>query len=180
MAKRKAISKKARFEVFKRDGFQCQYCGAVPPKAVLHVDHIVPVASDGGNEESNLITACNACNLGKGARSLTAAPASLKDRASDAREREDQIRGYQEALQAERERIEDECWKVAWIFMDEFEIDSIRKDWFASIKTFIQRLGLFPCIEAMEKATAYKSSNQNTCFRYFCGICWNMIKESGA
>ena len=27
MSKRKSISKKLRFEVFKRDSFTCQYCG---------------------------------------------------------------------------------------------------------------------------------------------------------
>jgi 5-methylcytosine-specific restriction endonuclease McrA len=27
-AKRAGLSKKTRFEVFKRDGFRCQYCGA--------------------------------------------------------------------------------------------------------------------------------------------------------
>lgn len=27
MAKRKSLSKKIRFEVFKRDSFTCQYCG---------------------------------------------------------------------------------------------------------------------------------------------------------
>ena len=61
MTKRKAISKKARFEVFKRDGFQCQYCGAVPPKVILHVDHIVPVAGGGDNSEENLITCARLC-----------------------------------------------------------------------------------------------------------------------
>jgi 5-methylcytosine-specific restriction endonuclease McrA len=50
ITKRKSISKKARFEVFKRDAFSCQYCGAHPPDSILHVDHIVPVALGGGNE----------------------------------------------------------------------------------------------------------------------------------
>ncbi len=67
---RKAISKKARFEVFKRDDFMCQYCGAHPPSATLHVDHIVAVISGGGNDLNNLITSCSFCNLGKGARDL--------------------------------------------------------------------------------------------------------------
>jgi len=31
MSDRTPISKRVRFEVFKRDGFQCQYCGASPP-----------------------------------------------------------------------------------------------------------------------------------------------------
>ena len=34
------MSKKMRFDVFKRDGFQCQYCGSTPPSVVLEVDHI--------------------------------------------------------------------------------------------------------------------------------------------
>jgi hypothetical protein len=62
--------KKLRFEIFKRDSFVCQYCGSHPPKAILHVDHIVPVADGGENDEDNLTTSCAACNLGKGARSL--------------------------------------------------------------------------------------------------------------
>lgn len=45
---RKAISKKTRFEVFKRDRFTCQYCGATPPGVLLHIDHIHPVAEGGG------------------------------------------------------------------------------------------------------------------------------------
>ena len=43
MAKRKGISKKTRFDVFKRDSFTCQYCGKSAPDVVLQVDHINPV-----------------------------------------------------------------------------------------------------------------------------------------
>lgn len=71
MAKRKNISKKLRFEVFKRDKFTCQYCGAKAPDVVLHVDHITPVAEGGDNDIMNLVTACQGCNLGKGARVLS-------------------------------------------------------------------------------------------------------------
>lgn len=49
MSKRKSISKKLRFEVFKRDSFTCQYCGKMAPDVVLEVDHINPVASGGEN-----------------------------------------------------------------------------------------------------------------------------------
>lgn len=55
---RSAIGKKLRFEIFKRDGFACQYCGATPPGALLEIDHIHPVSSGGSNESDNLITAC--------------------------------------------------------------------------------------------------------------------------
>ena len=50
--KRKTISKKTRFEVFKRDSFKCQYCGASAPEAILVVDHIDPF-SKGGAEAKN-------------------------------------------------------------------------------------------------------------------------------
>ena len=70
MVKRKSISKKMRFEVFKRDSFRCQYCGATSPDVLLHVDHIKPVKEGGETTIENLITSCIDCNLGKGARLL--------------------------------------------------------------------------------------------------------------
>lgn len=68
--KRKNPSKKLRFEIFKRDRFTCQYCGAQPPDIVLVCDHIDPVALGGKTTIDNLITACESCNQGKGARPL--------------------------------------------------------------------------------------------------------------
>ena len=71
MAKRKNISKKIRFEIFKRDKFKCQYCGGSAPDIILNVDHIDPVANGGTNELTNLITSCFDCNQGKKARLLS-------------------------------------------------------------------------------------------------------------
>lgn len=65
MAKRKAISKRIRFDVFKRDSFTCQYCGRKAPDVVLQVDHIVPVKNGGKNTSLNLATSCAGCNAGK-------------------------------------------------------------------------------------------------------------------
>ncbi|MCK4795228.1 MAG: HNH endonuclease [Desulfobacteraceae bacterium] len=48
--KRKAISKKLRFEVFKRDSFTCQYCGRKSPDVLLEIDHIKPVSKEGKND----------------------------------------------------------------------------------------------------------------------------------
>jgi hypothetical protein len=70
MEKRKSLTKKARFEVFKRDSFKCQYCGKSSPDIVLEVDHIVPVVEGGTNEMINLITSCFDCNRGKGKRQI--------------------------------------------------------------------------------------------------------------
>lgn len=62
-----AVSKKRRFEVFKRDGFICQYCGRSQPDVVLEVDHKQPKAAGGTDEMSNLVTSCYDCNRGKSA-----------------------------------------------------------------------------------------------------------------
>lgn len=63
--KRKGLSKKVRFEVFKRDSFTCQYCGASAPNTILRIDHINPVAKGGTDDILNLITSCFDCNSGK-------------------------------------------------------------------------------------------------------------------
>jgi len=57
-----------RFNILERDGFKCRYCGRSPridKDVILHVDHIHPVSKGGSWYESNLITACQECNLGK-------------------------------------------------------------------------------------------------------------------
>jgi hypothetical protein len=80
MAKRKQLSKKTRFEVFKRDKFACQYCGLKAPEVVLQVDHISPVSKGGTNVLLNLITSCAACNGGKSDRTLDDASIVEKQR----------------------------------------------------------------------------------------------------
>lgn len=67
---RAGISKRIRFEVFKRDSFKCQYCGKSAPDVVLEIDHIIPVAAGGKNDIINLVTACYDCNHGKSDKSL--------------------------------------------------------------------------------------------------------------
>jgi hypothetical protein len=93
MAKRIAIPKSVRFEVFKRDSFKCQYCGRSAPEVVLHVDHIEAVAKGGDNDITNLITSCEPCNLGKGARRLDDSTAVQKAKAQldELQERREQL-----------------------------------------------------------------------------------------
>lgn len=59
-----------RFRVFKRDGYRCQMCGATSRTSQLHLDHKVPRAKGGSDEESNLWVLCQACNLSKGVGDL--------------------------------------------------------------------------------------------------------------
>lgn len=175
-----ALSKKTRFEVFKRDGFACQYCGATPPKVILHVDHIHPVAEGGTNDQDNLVTSCESCNQGKGARLLSSTPMPLADKAALVAEAEEQLRGFNEVMEAKRARVENDCWRVAELWMKASCKSSIHKSDFQSIRNFINKLGLHECLEAMEIAVGRKPWGGPSCFRYFCGICWSKIKEASA
>ena len=67
---RAGLSKRLRFEIFKRDQFTCRYCGRRPPDVVLEVDHIHPVSLGGLDTEDNLVTACGDCNRGKSNKKL--------------------------------------------------------------------------------------------------------------
>jgi 5-methylcytosine-specific restriction endonuclease McrA len=63
---RVAISSGKRFEIFKRDNYRCQLCGAkAEDGAALHVDHCLAVAKGGSNDDGNLWALCDRCNLGK-------------------------------------------------------------------------------------------------------------------
>lgn len=53
----------SRFNVFLRDGFRCQYCGAGHD---LTFDHVVPRSRGGGTGWDNVVTACARCNIAKG------------------------------------------------------------------------------------------------------------------
>jgi hypothetical protein len=177
MSKRIGISTRKRFEVFKRDGFTCLYCGAHPPSVILHCDHIVPVAEGGGNEMDNLTTACERCNLGKSSVPLTVVPMSLAEKAAIVKEREAQLKAYTKILRAAKDRIIEDSWEVATPFCEAYRKESIRKDWFASINRFVELLGVMEVIDAMSVALSRKSHRgQQECFVYFCGICWRKVR----
>lgn len=52
-----------RFNVFLRDKFTCQYCGA---KEDLTFDHVIPRSRGGLTRWDNVVAACAPCNLAKG------------------------------------------------------------------------------------------------------------------
>lgn len=60
--------KLTRREIFRRDGFACQYCGKHTPD--LTIDHVIPRHLGGQHVWSNVVAACPACNHRKGGRRL--------------------------------------------------------------------------------------------------------------
>lgn len=62
------MSPRTRARILERDGFTCRRCGSTSAHARLVVDHIVPIARGGSNDDGNLQTLCEPCNQGKADR----------------------------------------------------------------------------------------------------------------
>ncbi len=68
----------SRRNIFKRDRFQCQYCGVTPGGEELTIDHVTPRAQGGVSSWTNCVLACVACNTRKADRTPQQAGMKLK------------------------------------------------------------------------------------------------------
>jgi CRISPR/Cas system Type II protein with McrA/HNH and RuvC-like nuclease domain len=178
MAERKAISKKIRFDVFKRDSFQCQYCGHFPPKVILEIDHVHPVSKGGTNDIDNLLTACFDCNRGKSDGLISSAPLSVADKTAALIEKQEQLKAYENLLKAIKRKKNKNINLVEQAFQETFEDRQFTGTFKSSIERFLSDLPLSEVIEAMHKACS-KCDEPTMAIKYFCGICWNKIKGTG-
>ncbi|MBB5515644.1 5-methylcytosine-specific restriction endonuclease McrA [Rubricella aquisinus] len=64
-----------RFNLFLRDEFTCQYCGA---QGEMTFDHVIPRARGGRTTWENVVAACSPCNLRKGSKTVKGANMSLR------------------------------------------------------------------------------------------------------
>lgn len=125
-----AVSPRTRFEVFKRDEFTCRYCGKKSPEVVLEVDHIVPVARGGSDDEMNLATSCWACNRGKSDKSLNSVITGddPHEKAIMLFERERQLEEYNYMLETARNRKVDDYQDLVGYWKGRAGRDYIRRD----------------------------------------------------
>jgi len=65
--RRAKIGRKKRERIYERDGWKCVRCGNAD-KLQLTLDHIIPLARGGGDEDENLQTMCKHCNMLKGSK----------------------------------------------------------------------------------------------------------------
>ena len=63
-----------RFNLFLRDEFCCQYCGA---KGEMTFDHVTPRSHGGRTTWENVVAACGRCNLRKGSMTVREAGLTL-------------------------------------------------------------------------------------------------------
>lgn len=170
---REALSKKLRFDVFKRDLFTCQYCGQKPPAVILEVDHIVAVVVGGTNQMDNLATACFTCNRGKGANGLEVAPATLQERQEIILEKRAQLKAYERLLKREQRETNTDIDSVQAALLPEGDVhftDSFR----SSIKQFLEHMSVIEIVE-FAKLAAQRCSEPVSRTKYLCGCCWRTI-----
>lgn len=68
----------SRRNIYKRDNFQCQYCGVTPGSEELTIDHVIPRAHGGVSSWTNCVLACVDCNSRKADRTPQQARMNLK------------------------------------------------------------------------------------------------------
>jgi translation initiation factor 2 alpha subunit (eIF-2alpha) len=154
--KDKPVSKRMRFEVFKRDSFTCQYCGKKAPEVILEVDHIEPLSKGGKTVMLNLVTACYECNRGK--RNIKLSDNSV-------------IEKQQKALQELSEKQEQLKMLLKWrselLKIEDQELKAIKDHWTTltgyyfndsgmnEIKKLLKKYGLMSILESIDITERY-------------------------
>jgi hypothetical protein len=171
---RKPLSKKTRFEVFKRDDFACQYCGRKTPEVVLEIDHVVPIVEGGSDEIENLLTACFDCNRGKSSIPLDsiAQVIDVAKRAQEISHREEQLRAYHAARNDQAQRIERE-YNIVWNYWFECAGTNTLEPWYVPwesvFRKYVELIGVEEVKDAIRIAISKKGIRSDT-RRYFTGI----------
>jgi len=168
---RKSSGKRLRFEIFKRDGFRCVYCGATPVDSPLHIDHVTPLAAGGTDDPDNLATACQNCNAGKG-------PVPLSDKKlgshilTDAdRDHVEQIREYlavQRQIAEARRALADEFLDY-WQDNVEGAEKYVRREILSGAASLVRNNSLESLFEAVD-IVSRKGLSELDAVKYFFGI----------
>jgi hypothetical protein len=175
-----SISKKTRFEVFKRDGFRCAYCGASveEPDVILEADHIHPKSKGGTDGIDNLITSCKTCNRGKSAVPLSDIPETLCSRIEEVKARQTQLAGYRALMEMAEEVTKAEVERIQRAFQ-EYYPDKVFTDQFVkgSVRRFLKAVPAQVLIGYVHQAGRKIPDDPGRTIKYFCGICWRHIRE---
>lgn len=175
---RRSLSVRTRFEVFKRDDFQCRYCGRRSPEVVLEVDHIVPVCEGGDDDPMNLVTSCWECNSGKAGVPLDSVLTAEdpNDRAILLLEQERQLREYNNVLAGIRERKEAEGQELVNYWCEQTGTDYMpRREW----TWLCRQLDVTPA-EIIRRAMTVAISQDKTKGLGYVSACLRNWREQGS
>ncbi|NKY60793.1 HNH endonuclease [Nocardia flavorosea] len=176
-----AVSRRLRFEIFRRDAHTCRYCGATAPDVKLTIDHVTPVALGGTDEPGNLFTACADCNGGK--TSIAPDAARVAEVSADAIRWSDALK--QAAAEREAEYADNRATE------DRFR--AIWEEWTAggrplelpsgfglSVRQFLAAGLTFSDLEALVDVAMNTRTVRGAerVWKYFCGCCWKRIEQA--
>jgi hypothetical protein len=167
-----AVSKRTRFEVFKRDGFRCIYCGATPVNGELvvkfHADHVEPKSKGGEDDPANLVTACQDCNLGKSDVRLEDKKFKSKFDNEAQKEHAEQIREYLKVQRdiAEAKRDAEALVLEHW----EHRMGDFPSLLPSYLPNAIKDVGLERVLEAVDIVSGKDLRREREQVKYFCGV----------
>jgi len=184
-----AITKKLRFEVFKRDNFTCRYCGRKTPEVILEVDHVIPVSKGGTDDFENLVTSCFECNRGKGGSLLNniLLEKDIHDETVMLAEREMQLAEYNYIRKKIKEREDREIKELNTYFSDNFSYPGYAERSFQKIiPTIRECLKFISYVDIMDFIDlAIERTSDNTmgmyhheaAAKYLVGILRNKLRD---
>jgi hypothetical protein len=177
-----AVSKRLRYEIFRRDNHTCRYCGASAPDVPLRVDHVTPVALGGTDTPDNLVTSCEPCNSGKSSATVDSALVAnvsddalrwanaMKQAADNLREQETPKLEYRDAFLAE--------WNRWHLGKDDDKQVPLPNDWKQSIERFrVAGIPVWMWADIVDIGMANEKVKPANTFKYCCGIAWNKVAE---
>jgi hypothetical protein len=177
-----AISKRLRYEIFRRDKHACRYCGAKAPAVTLTIDHVTPKTLGGTDDPSNLVTACADCNSGKTSSSPDAP--IVADVNADAVRWAAAIKAAQARMLADvkaREEAREQFagWWDEWGYGTRYQESFPRPaDWERTVDQLtaagLPLRVLRDCISRAMSATKVRPEEK---FRYMCGVAWKKVAE---
>lgn len=178
-APRKAISRRLRYEILRRDNNTCRYCHATD--APLTIDHLVPVVLGGTDDPSNLVAACKDCNAGKSSSNPDdATVAQVSDEAlrwgRAVRMAATRALQDQEALLTRLEPFEDYWYSHVPRYRIGNPFWELPSNWASTVAGFLA--GGLPdamVTEAMRVALTQRGVEDR--FRYFIGVARNRLAE---
>jgi len=177
-----AISKRLRYEILRRDGNRCRYCGVTADQAKLVVDAVVPEALGGSHKDpANLVAACESCNSGKSA--------SSPDAPLVAQVADDAIRWSRAMTAAAGEMLAQASGDVdahahfekAWgRYGSGPERRPLPKDpgWRSTVDSLLSAgLPMTMLEECIQIAMSQRRVAEDNVFRYMCGVAWRKVGE---
>ena len=176
-----AVSKRLRYEILRRDSYTCRYCGRSAPEVPLRVDHVTPVALGGGDEPSNLVTACEDCNSGKTSSTPDAAVVADVQQHQLRWGRAMELAAQQQSGQQQEKEANWKAFEQAWnswaaVWRPGVKVAELPDNWKQSVEA-LRVAGLTAQMWPDIVETGMTNPGVQDHFRYCCGIAWRQVRE---